>query len=100
MEYYSGGELWGHLRETDDRSDGKLSTMVGLPRSQTAFLIGQLLNVLEYMHKRGIVHRDLKPENLLLDANGHLKVIDFGTAIDILQPDLNGPEFVGTAEYM
>jgi serine/threonine protein kinase len=26
--------------------------------------------------------------------------VDFGTAKDLLQPDLNGPEFVGTAEYM
>lgn len=31
---------------------------------------------------------------------GHIKVIDFGTAKDILQTDLNGPDFVGTAEYM
>lgn len=31
---------------------------------------------------------------------GHVKVIDFGTAKDILETDLNGPDFVGTAEYM
>lgn len=31
---------------------------------------------------------------------GHLKFIDFGTAKDLLEPDLNGPEFVGTSEYM
>ena len=28
---------------------------------------------------------------------GHLKFVDFGTAKDFLQPDLNGPEFVGEA---
>jgi len=31
---------------------------------------------------------------------GHLKLIDFGTAKDLIQTDLNGPEFVGTPEYM
>ncbi len=31
---------------------------------------------------------------------GHVKVIDFGTAKDVIQVDLNGPEFVGTSEYM
>lgn len=31
---------------------------------------------------------------------GHLKIVDFGTAKDLLQTDLNGPEFVGTPEYM
>lgn len=31
---------------------------------------------------------------------GHIKLIDFGTAKDLIQTDLNGPEFVGTPEYM
>lgn len=31
---------------------------------------------------------------------GHIKMVDFGTAKDMIQTDLNGPEFVGTAEYM
>jgi serine/threonine protein kinase len=47
------------------------------------------------MHKKGIAHRDIKPENILLTANGHVKIIDFGTAKDLIETDLNGPDFVG-----
>ena len=36
----------------------------------------------------------------MLTASGHVKLIDFGTAKDVLEPDLNGPEFVGTPEFM
>jgi serine/threonine protein kinase len=39
------------------------------------FYAGQLVNALEYLHKKGIAHRDLKPENLMLDENYNLKMV-------------------------
>jgi serine/threonine protein kinase len=42
--------------------------------------------MLEVLRDRAVVHRDLKPENLLLDGEGHLKLIDFGSAKQ-LAPD-------------
>jgi len=48
-------------------------------------LIGQMLDALTYLHRRGIVHRDLKPENVLVthtdDAGSQVRVVDFGLSI-------------------
>ena len=35
-------------------------------------------NTLTSGHLQGIIHRDLKPDNLLISADGHIKLTDFG----------------------
>lgn len=69
LEFAPGGELFAYLRNT------------GYFKTKTArFYSMETLLVLEYLHKRKIVFRDLKPENLLLGADGHLLITDFGFA--------------------
>jgi serine/threonine protein kinase len=52
----------------------------------------QLASALAFAHSRGIIHRDLNPRNVLLDAQGHAYLTDFGLAFSLdndslLQPD-------------
>src|SRR5437764_9220314 len=63
----------------------------------------ELAEALAYLHQHSIVHRDLKPENVIVTGDGHLKIIDFGTAL------LRGArrltwrhltEALGTPDYM
>ena len=40
----------------------------------------RILAAVDHAHKNGIVHRDIKPQNILVDAQGVVKVADFGIA--------------------
>lgn len=46
--------------------------------AQKLELMSQVVEGIEYLHKKNIVHRDLKPSNLMIDKGGVVKIIDFG----------------------
>lgn len=60
----------------------------------------EMVSALSYLHSRGIVHRDLKPENVLLDAEGHIRLTDFGLAKGAMDANSRTNSFIGTMEYM
>ncbi|HOW73790.1 MAG TPA: protein kinase [Phycisphaerae bacterium] len=65
-------------------------------------LMAQVAGAVHYAHQHGILHRDLKPGNILLDADGHPYVTDFGLARRVGEDrslTLTG-QFVGTPSYM
>jgi len=63
------------------------------------FMAAELALALAHMHTRAIVYRDLKPANVLVDAEGHLRVVDMGMAAK-LDPDGRRKSVCGTARYM
>ena len=48
--------------------------------AQSLEIVPSICSALQYAHSQGVLHRDLKPENLLLDAEGRVKIADFGIA--------------------
>ena len=67
MEYCNKGELFDYIVAHQK-----------LEEDEASIFFYQLINGVDYMHKKGVAHRDLKPENLLLTVNKILKIIDFG----------------------
>jgi serine/threonine protein kinase len=62
-------------------------------------LVTALLGALSHLHRAGIVHRDIKPDNVLLDQEGRIKLIDFGTAAQIIDQGQRRRSAVGTPWY-
>ncbi len=52
---------------------------------QVLQIIRPVADALVLLHKQGIIHRDLKPENLLVEADGTIRLIDFGAAVQVAQ---------------
>lgn len=88
LEYVPGGELYRLLAQKER-----------LDISQVRIYVAELALALGHLHSMGIVYRDLKPENVLIAADGHIKLADFGLAKNITSTMLT-KSFCGTAEYM
>ncbi|KAH9818532.1 kinase-like domain-containing protein [Melampsora americana] len=52
----------------------------GLGSEEVRRIFGQILDAVCFLHERNIVHRDLKDENVIMDREGNVQLIDFGSA--------------------
>ena len=70
-EYYPGGDLFSLLDQAHKMSE-----------NAATFYLAEILLAIEYLHSIDIIYRDLKPENVVLDREGHCRLVDFGLCKD------------------
>ncbi len=79
-------------------SSNLLDAGSGRPLNEQVNLLIEVLQALAYLHRHGILHRDLKPANVLVNKDGHVKVVDFG--LSVARDRAVSGEVAGTLAYM
>ncbi|XP_055621626.1 ribosomal protein S6 kinase alpha-5 [Toxorhynchites rutilus septentrionalis] len=89
LDYVSGGELFTHLYNREHFTE-----------DEVRIYIAEIIVALEQLHKLGIIYRDIKLENILIDADGHIVLTDFGLSRELVYENERAHSFCGTIEYM
>ncbi len=90
MEFVPGEDLKSILR-----------MMGAMSPAQAAGIAVQICDGLEEAHRLGVIHRDLKPANILVDKEGHARIMDFGIARSARSRGItDAGTMVGTPDYM
>ena len=64
------------------------------------FYLSEIVCALEYLHNHDVVYRDLKTENVMLDSEGHVRLIDFGLSKMNMGPGATTTTFCGTGKTL
>jgi serine/threonine protein kinase len=89
-EFVPGGDLYSLLEHVG-----------ALPEHVAKFYGFEIICALQYLRENGVIHRDIKPDNILVTADGHLKLTDFGLSHRGMVDRTVAPgEFVGTPDYV
>jgi len=90
MEYVDGTDLKQHIQ-----------TNHPIPHKKVINIMQQVLNGISYAHANGVIHRDIKPHNMLMDAEGNIKITDFGIAVALSQNSITQTNsLLGSVQYI
>ena len=90
MEYVKGKTLKQYIQEFSPLSPAK-----------SVQIMKQLTSAMAHAHENGIIHRDIKPQNILMDAEGNVKITDFGIATTLNATSYTQTNSVmGTVHYL
>ena len=88
MTYIPGGTL----RELIKRQSA-------LPEPWVRFYSSELVLAISHLHSLHVLYRDIKPHNVMLDAKGHIQIIDFGLSKQEIDHPRGAMSLVGTPDY-
>lgn len=89
LDYCPGGDL-RHTLLREKR----------LPEARARIYAAEILLALEELHSHNIIYRDLKPDNVVLDAQGHALLTDFGLSKEGMTDNMLARSFCGSVAYL
>lgn len=105
MDYLPGGNLkelikrFGSLPEVNKRlHDAILIDMISLQEWARLFS-AELTLAIAHLHSLNVIYRDIKPHNVMIDAHGHVILIDFGLSKQDISHPRGALSLVGTPDY-